>query len=76
MIPLDLSSTPHRRGVGHLSKYENVDAEAAAAFSEAIRLDPDGPEKTAWDRLVNRSSRRFGQHAHDSRNARSTASNR
>jgi hypothetical protein len=33
--------TPHERGVGHLLKYEY--AEAAAAFAESIRLDPDAP---------------------------------
>ncbi len=33
--------TPHERGVGHLLKYEY--AEAAAAFAESIRLDPEAP---------------------------------
>jgi hypothetical protein len=87
--PSDSSATPHERGVAHLKRREY--AEAVAAFTEAIALEPDapnsylgravayrrlenlsgalqdettaeklgGPEKTAWDRLVNRSRQRW-----------------
>jgi hypothetical protein len=79
----------HQRGFGHYKKGEHV--QAVAAFTEAIRIDPEapnsyiaralcyrrldnmpaalqdertaeelgGPEKTAWDRFVNRSRKRW-----------------
>jgi hypothetical protein len=81
--------TPYEHGVTHLKRAEY--AHAIAAFTEAIRLEPDapngfagralaytflgdeaaalrdkerakelgGPERSAWDRLVNRARRRW-----------------
>ena len=84
-----LPATPYEHGVAHLKRAEY--ALAIAAFTEAIRLEPDapnsyagrslaynlsgdeaaalqdkeaakslgGPERSAWDRLVNRAHRRW-----------------
>jgi hypothetical protein len=62
------SPTPHERGVAHLLKYEY--AEAAAAFTEAIRLDPDAPNSYLGRAL---GRRRIGDEAgalEDERTAR------
>jgi len=83
------ASTPYERGVAHLKRSDY--AQAVAAFTEAIGLEPDapnayvgralahrslgdeaaalqdeqaarnlgGPERSTWDRIVNRAYRRW-----------------
>lgn len=53
MTSRDPSATPHKRGVEHLKRAEY--AQAAAAFTEAIELEPDAPNAYAGRALAFRS---------------------